>query len=874
MKPSLGESVLEGMRNLHLDDVENRDSRYASNETRNKAFPLNHTPKLHTNGDVGRREIPVYSPFIDPRPAPATPDMSVGTCTPSISSLTKRNSFQKLNILKSRRNSKSAIVASIKKDAEQVSRPPSSYRASASNGQDTVHKESVSAAKPPTVKPYSGIPRYRGVSSSGSPYASPTVVSPKTVQLKRAKGQIFDVVQLPEPSSSTPTQSPIDMTENWTVEQESPMNDHIFQKLSSVPSPVDQTPSRSSSNATVKRGYQILADSVLKNKENVNPEFDEAELARMRNFKFPAEKMDEVDEDNGSELTRVTSMSSKAGTIYAQDENGGYRLKPLSQNDPKHGPRVRIEDSADRLLLELDEEHFALVEAKRQAYLKKYPSLTRKHLQGDDSTQEHEVTPELASLGSTSEGTKINTMSVKLKRQSSVLEHSAKARKLAPPVPTNIPSLTHSPTGWPLLMSKIAPFAEVGAEAALANRRSASDSDLRSVPSTPRRDQKEDECPGSAYTLRTALHKLPRANSVLRPDSKRTGFLIPNTTTQGRYDYALERDGGIATRAKPKPRKSLPELVGRPFFPPRSSSKVNSIPPKGLKKQTTTLLESFTTQRASLKDHVTDKSNPKHVAHLDEGHGHAHPLVQSPSSPRYMQSFNTSIRHMNAHADIDSDLPSSPPTVSGIVPVSRPNKTKTKFSGLFHKASREGTLRRSMSRITMKASKEPFTPLSPPLQASPPSSSPMSRYGSIRSPKGISNKETPPQASRFPRLGHSIKANDQSSTNSPPAPSLPNLVTSALEPIELRDATQLAFTLLDRARDSFETGMRRREYVELAKAIVGTVSLAREVEKAAEEAKQAAVRAEMEAVKTKRAVVKVCECVESLVGRVTNGKDG
>ena len=113
-------------------------------------------------------------------------------------------------------------------------------------------------------------------------------------------------------------------------------------------------------------------------------------------------------------------------------------------------------------------------------------------------------------------------------------------------------------------------------------------------------------------------------------------------------------------------------------------------------------------------------------------------------------------------------------------------------------------------------------------------------------------------------------------------------MTSALEPLELRDATTLAFALLDRARAAKASGSLRshrrspatneqtqqnqttssiaqQDFVELGKVILGVVSMARDAEKAKEEAKAAAARAEIESVKIRRAVAELCDSLRDLV---------
>lgn len=896
VKPSLGESVLEGMRNLHLGDEDYSESRLVSRESRSKAYPVNHTPKpitYHNESAEINHTREVRSPFVTSRPAPVAAEPSVPSRMTSASSINKRNSLRALNISKVRRDSK-GTTSSIKQDEVQSNQLPSIDNCTVSITKKPVEMDGTPVVRRSTIERGSAIPRFRGVSASGSPYATPAHTSPKTVQLKRARGQIFDMIQQQASRSSTPSSGSIDTAQNWVVEQESPTNPAIVRDSGLVHGPSRQASMRASSNATVRRNSNYTTDnSVSANKESARPHFDEAEILRMKNFRFPSKEAGEVDEDTRSELTRVTSASSKAGTIYAQDEHGGYRLKPLSQADPKHGPRVRIEDDADDILLDLDEEQLAQVEAKREAYLRKYPSLTRKALRIDAT-----IVPELASLEVVAKNPSDSTQLAEPKQVSINFQQydekptpSAKVRKLAPQVPTDIPSLAHSPIGWPLMISKIAPFAEVEAgEGHTIHRKSVSDSDLRTAPSTPRRHEVEDECPGSAYTLRTALNQFPRTNSVKRTNSTRSGLLIAHPSAHASHKPLVQAHIDLPTKPKAKPRKSLPELVARPFHSAKLPSKNDTRQLIALKKETKDLLESYGNRQASLRE-VRANAEPR--VHDNGGHSHAHPPVSSnsiPSSPRNMRSFSNSVRHMSAQADIDDDLPSSPPIVSGSVSTNKPTTIKTKLSGIFHKPSKEGILRRSMSRMAMKASKEPTKVLSP-LPGASPMSSPMSRNNSsVKRQQGSTIKSTPPSSylrSKSSHLGRSTKSlhNNKLPDKSPATDSrlisedvsVPKLVTSALEPIELRDATQLAFTLLDRARGDFETnstGIKRHEYVELAKVIANTVTAARDVEKAVEEAKQAAVRAEMEAVRTKQAVVEVCECVETLLGwNSTNGKD-
>ncbi|KAK5075567.1 hypothetical protein LTR64_001774 [Lithohypha guttulata] len=953
IKPSLSESLYEGMRNLKVNDDASGQLRSIRTESNNKINAQNFTPKIFHNSSEALKNHPVEdTKFLDPRPAPGTPRVDKQDRSSTGSSINRRSSHQGLNILKARRKFKSS---------GQNSQPPSFIPQPLSTTivqemEDTSPSNNdVSNNK--TELTESRMSRKRGVSATGSPYSNYVKNSSKVVQLKRACSRISDMKE--QVNSNDDDKHTDDTKDMATIPDTSVACTLPSERQSSLPLPtrpvvktstVDaktilstwmranacETPEQSlksgSSSTTIRNGLASVTKvssetkaSTLPSissrkssmKENVSPNHpgDDEDLSPIRTFKFPA-NTSEVD-DNSSQMTRITSASSlsKAGTIYAQDERGRYRLKPLSLADPKHGPRVRIDDSADHLLL--SDEQLAHVEAKRAAYMHKIEWAKPR-----DGHKENEVFPELESLKGTNTNTQANegsnpgpALDQQLQSKSSC--HSlGKGLKLAPPVAENIGILSHSPDGWPLLTSKIAPFAETDASAPASIppnviRMSASEAKLESTPGTPLRQHGNNNqtSPSSAYTLRTALNKLPNEAE-------------PATTS-----------------LKPKLQKSLPELA-RPLFPLRTSSKSDSpsaLSPLhgGVRRRTSGRLQPFVNQRATFR-RVTNKSQ-------DDEYTHAHPAVTSAESDtlaspaQHMQSYHASTRHMNAHQDIDSDLPSSPLAVPGTVHSNKP-KMMSKFGGLFHKTSREGDLHRSGS-IKATHNHKPNIP-SPLGETLSDFSANISRGGNITLFTGLDNiaasktqngllttmhgtasnddstsktshsasaiyhgmvKETssPPSVKRkFPRLtGHKHSATISSAASLKPRDMSPQFMTSALEPPEIREATTLAFSLLDRARDirygtgasstpsptntdeDGETvndgaGVSQADYVELAKVIVSIVAMAREAEKAKEEAKSAAARAEIESVKTRRNVAELCVRVNNLISGGGQGRGG
>jgi len=599
-------------------------------------------------------------------------------------------------------------------------------------------------------------------------------------------------------------------------------------------------------------------------KENLpprNPTSDE-ELSPVRNFKFPAVvPVKEAGDDSRSDATRITSVSSasKTGTIYAQDESGGYRLKPVSRADPKRGPHVRIEESADHLLL--GEDQLAEVEAKREAYKRKFSSTM---FAGHQSA----VVPELESLQYASSAhahpeaqAKSRYNPTREEMKASIKTH---ATRPAPAVPSNIGTLSHSPTGWPLLISKIAPFAEVEPGRESPKRKSASESNLRGDPGTPVQDgpgPAYESSPASAYTLRTALYNIPRG-----PDAFTRSDSLRDKPTKGR--------------------KSLPNIANAlgkgPLFPPRTSSKVNqSSQPSALRKQTSALLGSYVDQRADFSPKAAN-GHPGDDARRNVTNG-----TVTPSELKHMRTYNTSLRNLNAHQDIkfEKDLPSSPTAITGTVETGKAKMMST-MRGLMHKISKDGTLSRSDSKASVvyhsqgRRGSDAANYKSSPLALTSPMSPTSANSQSIEKTASAKAKRTL-GLSRLAH-GHGIQPtttatppNKRSETSSSPS-STPHFQTSALEPLEIRDATALAFSLLDKARDRSDTGtsldaQRQAEYVELAKVVVSTVTLAREAEKAMEEAKMAASRAEIECVGMRRAMGDVNCVVRRMMGMSRSG---
>lgn len=896
IKPSLSESIYERMRDLHIHEDANSHLHNIRAESSSKTNAQNFTPKASSaslrknnqnNNDNEDKN------FLDPRPVPETPRSEQQDVkqenTPSFSSIVRRVSLKGLNVLKTRRNSKSG------------DRPPSSFiprpllESSVHELEDTSSRQSSlktqDSGQAPTTK-------IRGVSEAGSPFINHNKNAARVLSLKRTPAASPDLreaaragtrqVSLPLPSNLFRRSSRLSSVK---VFSESPSNNHHA---------IAQTDARTASTCTtIKHDPVSPVDEINSNphksdKENVTPKKHQhltaEELSPIRNFKFPIVVPDE--DTNQSPMSRITSTSNvtEAGTVYAEDDTGKYRVKPLSVSNPKQGPQLRIEASADHLLL--NDQQLAEVEAKRAAYMHKYSagSLKRK-------AENKKVVPELESLRLPNDGSMPSPPG-----NTTDSQPTSSKRRLAPPVPSDIGALKHSPIGWPLDVSKIAPFAEIEpsyGESSSTARKTASDSNLQAGPGTPNRQVNDgQESPSSAYTIRTALTKLPLDIEQAQSDPR------------------------------PKAQKSLPEF-GRPLFPPRTSSILDSpteaqTSKGGLRKQTSGLLKSLTNQRAAFK----------HVTAQNDGHAHAHPAVVTPShnaftsSPKHMQSCNTSTRHVSTHHDVDSDQPSSPLALPGSVTASKP-KMMSKVGSLLHKLSRDGDmLRHSSTRASLKHKPSIASPLS--TSATTPDMvnrkdiarymgvtevPPSNRPTSMRSPMDLVKRDslsqaapalsTPPTAAaiyhgmvketaskrKFPRIGHRhAQTHPPTPASSEPKPSSPkSFVTSALEPVEIREATTLAFSLLDRARDaspgntssstspthiddeetvggSFSHGASQADYVELAKVIVNVVAMARETEKVAEEAKAAAAKAEIEGLKTRRAVAELCFTITRMIG--------
>lgn len=914
VKPSLTESIYERMRNLNINEGANSHLNNIRAESSSRANAQNYTPKA-SSATLRATNTKDDEEFLHPRPAPETPRSDQAEVkherTPSFSSIVRRASSKGLNVLKTRRNSRSG-------DAKD--RPPSSFipralaRTSVHELEDTSSRQS--SVNSQNSGKASKLPRSRGVSEAGSPFITHNKNTAKVVSLKRTPAASSDLREAAKidgrqsslPKSTNPFRRSSQLSSDGR-QSSLPLSSNPFRRssrLSSVkvfsdqPSttkdnPADAILRTASTSTTVKHeSFETAVEDTdtphKSDKENFTPKkyqhLTDEELSPIRNFRFPVVVPNE--DINHSPMSRITSVSNvtEAGTVYAEDETGKYRLKPLSISNPKQGPHLRIEASADHLLL--NDDKLAEVEAKREAYMHKYSagSLKRK-------AEAEKVVPELESLRLPSSGT---TRSQENDGTSHSQPSSIK-RKLAPPVALEIGTLKHSPTGWPLDVSKIAPFAEVEPPAdndsGKLARKAVSETNLQTAPGTPDRKPTGQDSSSSAYTIRTALNKLPQ------------DLVCPQSAPQ------------------PKAQKSLPEF-GRPLFPPRTSSIQGSSPvvqtsKGGLRKQTSGLLKSLTNQRAAFR----------HITHNDD-HTHAHPAVATPSrnafasSPKHMQSYNSSTRHMNAHSDIDSDQPSSPLVVPGSVNASKP-KMISKVGSLLHKLSRDGDMvRHSSTRASLKHKPSVASPLTTSATTpdmvnrkdiaqylGTPEGPLADRPTSMRSPMDLVKRDslsqappavsTPPSAAqiyhgmvketsskrKFPRLGHKHAAtHPPTPASSEPKPKSPkSFLTSALEPLEIREATTLAFSLLDRARDtspgtspspitteeeiaagSFSHGASQADYVELAKVIVNVVAMARETEKVAEEAKAAAAKAEIEALKTRRAVAELCFTISRMVG--------
>lgn len=926
MKPSLSESVIERMRKLDLiDDVGRKLNTTHSAASFSKAQPQNYTPKIDPSSvsnskgrgkAIGGVEDVI---FLNPRPAPGTPPAAKRDRSSTGSVGGRRTSVRSLKIPRTRRNSNSSIEP-LSERAPTSYIPQPSFRTSVGNDRHIASDQQGSVKRKPI--PSSALPRpLRSVTDAGSPCMTSNQPPLKVIQLKRARGQVSNVMQKKkdiEPdekeskldaalgkgiklSGASPTKEPAcDVYAAWGLSSQPPCS-LPCPRSSSLPVIAKKEPQpavsattiistwmhpnaceaednqqrqSNSSEITVKKepasspSSSIALTPTRKTsfKENVppkSPTLDE-DLSPVRNFKFPAVVPVEEGDDSRSDATHVTSVSSasKAGTIYAQDESGGYRLKPVSKADPKRGPRVRIEDSADHLLL--SEEQLAEVEAKREAYKRKFSSSMI-------GGHQNAVVPELVSLqyaGVSHAHPEIqspkrnNSADEEIKRSSKML-----TTRLAPPVPSNIGTLSHSPTGWPLLISKVAPFAEVEAGRDSPKRKSASESNLRGDAGTPVRDgpgPAYESSPASAYTLRTALHDIPHSQD------------------------AVSRGGSLRDKVT-KGRKSLPNIantLGRgPLFPPRTLSKTNQAsPPNELRKQTSALLGSYVDQRANFSPKATN-GYPDDEARHNVTNG-----TVTPFQLRHMQTYNTSLRHHNAHQDVqfEKDLPSSPTAMPGTVETGKAKMMST-MRGLMHKISKDGTLSRADSKASVmyhsggRRGSDAGNYRSSPLALASPTS-PASTKMSPASAHGI-EKTSNAKAKRtlgLSRLahGHGTRTTTitTTSSNRPRDTSpVPPFQTSALEPLEIRDATALAFSLLDRARDRSDNGLdaqRQTEYVELAKVVVSTVTLAREAEKAMEEAKMAAARAEMECVRMRRAIGEVNEVVRRMVGMGHRGGSG
>ena len=931
LQSSPGENVIEHMRKLDLDNENSiKLSNAPSTASLSKAQPQNYTPKINAtyvareNSRAPNDDKATDSKFLDPRPAPETPRAAKQDRTSVFSSINRTSSLPGLIILKTRRNSKPIMGRSTADSLAQdqplnSSIPKPSFITSVDSIKDFGSSRRGSIRRKPL--PGSALPRpLRSVTDTGSPRMTSSQSSPKVIHLKRAQGQVADLWQK---QNGAPQKSPkfeLETDSATPFSNEDPPKCDFYPagglslgstcavqtpRSSSLPIPAKGEPEPVVSATTMmstwmqpsicddkegERKISISSSTTIKKEPASSPSLSclrtpvrgtsfretvpsnnhdsDEDLSPVRNFKFPAAipAEEEVD-DSRSDVTQVTSMSStsKAGTIYARDELGGYRLKPVSKTNPKNGPHVRIQDSADHLLLSDDQ--LAQVEAKRAAYQRKFShNVVNKNAVG--------IVPELQSLRYASNGyahpKSTNDEQHKMDGQVEVSSKKHSAR-LAPPVTASIGALSHSLTGWPILMSKIAPFAEVDSpqsDSSSAKRRSASESDLCGPLGMTVQDgpgPAYNTSPASAYTLRTALHNGPEGP----PTVSRTGSARDKVS---------------------KSRSSLPNIANalsnrnRTIFPPRMSSKASEISPlHGLRKQTSALMGSYVDQRA-------DFSRPK--APIGHANGNTqHNITRTPTSPtsqlKHIQTYNTSLRHLNAHQNLqfENDLPSSPIAIPGTVPTGKAKMMST-MRGLMHKISKEGGMIQSDSKASIvynssarrgsdtdKYKSSPLVLRS--LDEPEPSTVSSANSNGVDKATNVHANAKAKRTLGLSRLahGHSIKTAShahpasKSSMNDEVSAPPPPFMTSALEPLEIRDATALAFSLLDKARDGNGNGnAQKAEYVELARALVSIVTLARDAEKSMEEAKSAATRAEMECVRTRQAIVGVSEVVRKVVG--------
>lgn len=172
VKPNLGESVIERMRKLDLnDDPGLHLSNARSTTSISKAQPQDYTPKtrviyLHNDNTLAQpRHNTEDDKFLDPRPAPETPRAVKQNGTSTCSTVDRRSSLRGLNILKTRRNSRSSTGRSAAEGLPE-GRPPSSlipqpsFRISVGNKKDvgSSRKESVKRKAVPDSASPRGFP--------------------------------------------------------------------------------------------------------------------------------------------------------------------------------------------------------------------------------------------------------------------------------------------------------------------------------------------------------------------------------------------------------------------------------------------------------------------------------------------------------------------------------------------------------------------------------------------------------------------------------------------------------------------------------------------------------------------------------------------
>lgn len=529
----------------------------------------------------------------------------------------------------------------------------------------------------------------------------------------------------------------------------------------------------------------------------------------------------------------VSSSDVSAGTTYGYDSFGGFRVKRV-RNAPKGGPTLRITDSASQILLG-DEKDYSGVEnqhadggskykasdSRRSSAILKRPlsfarSITDRslsHLKMSDDVETAPLLVEASNSLSRIPAAKLPVADVEPGYQSLVESHAsldaAGSNPKQSPEQRRTPTSTHG--DWPC---KDFASLKPSSESAPAHSDQTQPEPTASLTSSPRGPRSRLSSRPSGIIQRAA------------PSKEISPFLFQDLEyEQGRKDKHLDQLPNFANGPDPKT-----------VFPPRISSRKPKPPP---------IVISPPEQLPSVRFFPTQAMKPYEVrAETIRKPKNVRTFSQS-NSPRTDSSKGTKTAHKSAYHTTSSS-----------------KKVMSNIRGIFHKRSTDSALQENgggggleghdavRNKMVAEAKMNQLSS-EPAAESAEPDSS--FQPQSIRNP--FASPTTPFTATIKPLA-------------SPTSASPPTTITRSLS-----NATHLTHSLLDLARA--ETDTQRKTYlIELSKCMVEVVSAARDAEKAMEKAKMEAARAELCWLKVQKEVETLDSVVKGVVQGHGDGKKG